>query len=42
MIEKTKKKKSKIRLGLHYCSFYNNIVRYSPDLCSKCKNNKSM
>ncbi|MGD2142591.1 MAG: hypothetical protein PVH79_03820 [Candidatus Bathyarchaeota archaeon] len=28
-----------IKVGLHFCSRYNNIVRYDPELCGSCPYN---
>ena len=35
-VEDEKKLQSK---GLHFCKNYQNLVRYSPELCGKCKYN---
>ncbi len=28
-----------IKSGLHFCSRYNNLVRFNPGLCGKCEHN---
>ena len=25
--------------GLHYCSYYDNLVKYNPNFCGKCPHN---
>jgi hypothetical protein len=33
----SKEKKNKLKeLGLHYCKYYKNIVRYNAPTCKKC------
>ena len=28
-----------IKVGLHFCKHYNNVVKYNPELCEKCPSN---
>jgi hypothetical protein len=28
-----------IKSGLHFCTRYNNLVKYNPGLCGKCEHN---
>lgn len=28
-----------IKVGLHYCSRYRNLVKYNPEFCGKCPHN---
>jgi hypothetical protein len=31
------KKRALKSMGLHYCRYYRNIVRFNPDFCGKCR-----
>jgi hypothetical protein len=38
MRELTEEKKRMLKsMGLHYCKYYNNIVRFNPSFCGKCR-----
>lgn len=39
MILTEKKRKRLKNLGLHYCKYYKNIVRYNDKFCRECPHN---
>lgn len=39
MSESDEKQRKLRQMGLHYCSYYKNLVRWNHDFCSRCPHN---